>query len=170
MKCGMLLLIAIMGNGAFGLSSRLQQDYRTLTGVGMGDGVESTTRRSLISLVLPAIIVGSCFQGASAVDENVAVYKTGKTPNVPGQKPKDKGDVSGTKKDPRFLRSLSDCKSQCETTPATNGLARSKEDCLSDCQDICCTFAMNFKNYEGVLHFYYLINQLPNVFLYRYNI
>jgi hypothetical protein len=91
-------------------------------------------------------------------------------PNVPGQKPKDKGDVSGTKKDPRFLRSLSDCKSQCETTPATNGLARSKEDCLSDCQDICCTFAMNFKNYEGVLHFYYLINQLPNVFLYRYNI
>lgn len=79
MKCGMLLLIAIMGNEAFGLSSRLQQDYRTLTGVGMGDGVESTTRRSLISLVLPAIIVGSCFQGASAVDENVAVYKTGKT-------------------------------------------------------------------------------------------
>jgi len=38
------------------------------------------------------------------------IFLTGKSPKVPGQKPKDKSDVSGTRKDPKFLRSVSDCK------------------------------------------------------------
>ncbi len=71
------------------------------------------------------------------------IWLTGKMPRIPGQKTKDKSDVTGTKKDPNFLRSLSDCKNQCENmTGATNsnsGYAKGKDECLSDCQDICCT-------------------------------
>mmetsp|Transcript_55635 Transcript_55635/g.65016 ORF Transcript_55635/g.65016 Transcript_55635/m.65016 type:complete len:178 (+) Transcript_55635:53-586(+) len=66
-------------------------------------------------------------------------YLTGKAPKVPGEKEKDKSDTKGTKRDPSFLRSISDCKGKCESTNGPDGLARSKEDCLSDCQDICCT-------------------------------
>ncbi len=37
-------------------------------------------------------------------------YFTGKQPVVPGAKPREKGDVKGTKKDPQFLLSISQCK------------------------------------------------------------
>lgn len=67
------------------------------------------------------------------------IWKTGRAPQIPGQKPKDKGDVKGTKKDPSFLRSISDCKSKCENSYGPDGLSRSASECLSSCQDICCT-------------------------------
>lgn len=67
-----------------------------------------------------------------AAEASNTIYISGKTPKVPGAKPKDKNDLSGTKKDPNFLRSIADCKSQCESKGKT------KEDCLSECQDICC--------------------------------
>ena len=67
------------------------------------------------------------------------IWKTGRAPQIPGQKPKDKGDVKGTKKDPSFLRSISDCKTKCENSYGPDGLARSASECLSACQDICCT-------------------------------
>lgn len=76
---------------------------------------------------------------ANAAEKEPTIYKSGKAPIVPGQKPKDKNDVAGTRKDPNFLRSVSACKSQCEQTNGPDGYARSKEECLSDCQDICCT-------------------------------
>ena len=66
------------------------------------------------------------------------IWNTGKQPKVPGQKPKDKNDASGTRKDGNFLRSVADCKSQCENSTGPDGYSRSKEECLSDCQDICC--------------------------------
>eukprot|EP00591_Stephanopyxis_turris_P000949 CAMPEP_0195521056 /NCGR_PEP_ID=MMETSP0794_2-20130614/17864_1 /TAXON_ID=515487 /ORGANISM="Stephanopyxis turris, Strain CCMP 815" /LENGTH=164 /DNA_ID=CAMNT_0040650517 /DNA_START=179 /DNA_END=673 /DNA_ORIENTATION=- len=66
-------------------------------------------------------------------------WLTGKMPVIPGEKPRDPKDTKGTKKDPNFLRSISDCKSQCENTPGPDGYSRAKEDCLSDCQDICCS-------------------------------
>lgn len=72
-------------------------------------------------------------------DEKTAVYLTGKTPKVPGQKPRDKGDTSGTRKDPNFLRSIADCKNKCENTKGSDGYVKTKEECLSECQDICCT-------------------------------
>lgn len=78
-------------------------------------------------------------QQVMAADKEPTVYKSGKAPIVPGQKPKDKNDTSGTRKDPNFLRSISNCKSQCENSTGSDGYARSKEECLSDCQDICCT-------------------------------
>jgi hypothetical protein len=76
---------------------------------------------------------------AIASDKEPVIWKSGKAPIVPGQKPKDKNDVSGTRKDPNFLRSIATCKSQCEQSNGPDGFARSREECLSDCQDICCT-------------------------------
>jgi hypothetical protein len=76
---------------------------------------------------------------AAAEEQQATIWLTGKPPQVPGQKPKDKNDVKGTRKDPNFLRSIADCKNQCENSAGPDGLARSKEDCLSECQDICCT-------------------------------
>ncbi|KAL3776511.1 hypothetical protein ACHAWO_001034 [Cyclotella atomus] len=77
----------------------------------------------------------------SAADSNAGatIWKTGKAPEVPGQKPKDKSDTKGTRKDPNFLRSIADCKGKCENSPGPDGLARSSAECLSACQDICCT-------------------------------
>ncbi|GKY94118.1 hypothetical protein MPSEU_000377900 [Mayamaea pseudoterrestris] len=76
----------------------------------------------------------------AAISSNVpgTVWLTGKYPQIPGQKPHEKSDVKGTRRDPSFLRSISDCKSQCERNTGADGLARAKEDCLSECQDICC--------------------------------
>lgn len=78
-------------------------------------------------------------QEAIASDKDPIIWKSGKAPIVPGQKPKDKNDVSGTRKDPNFLRSIATCRSQCELSTSPDGFARSREECLSDCQDICCT-------------------------------
>jgi hypothetical protein len=88
-----------------------------------------------------------CLMGAAATVPAVAFaadstkYISGKTPQLPGVEVKKKadGDKKGTRKDPNFLRSISDCKSKCQLTPGSDGYSRSKEDCLSECQDICCT-------------------------------
>jgi hypothetical protein len=78
-------------------------------------------------------------EGTSQQRPDATIWITGKPPRVPGAKAKDKNDVSGTRKDPSFLRSISDCKNKCENSPAPDGLSKSKEECLSECQDICCT-------------------------------
>lgn len=91
-------------------------------------------------LTASALIMGP--STVHAADEKT-IYNSGKPPKVPGAKPKDKSDVSGTRKDPNFLRSIADCKSQCESK------GKPKEDCLSECQDICCT------TYEQVSRRYY---------------
>lgn len=74
---------------------------------------------------------------AASTDFQRTVYITGKPPIVPGQSSKsnnnNNNNTQGTRKDPNFLRSISDCKSQCELQGN-----KSKEDCLSECQDICC--------------------------------
>ena len=69
-------------------------------------------------------------------DSQRTIYMTGKPPILPGETSQGKGNSSntqGTRKDPGFLRSISDCKSQCELQGS-----KSKEECLSECQDICC--------------------------------
>ena len=100
------------------------------------DGMSSRrewTRNILTSLIATTPLV------ASAADSGDTIWKTGKSPQIPGQKPKDKSDTKGTRKDPSFLRSISDCKGKCEKSPGPDGLARSSTECLSACQDICCT-------------------------------
>lgn len=99
---------------------------------------------SLFSVAAPLVVLGSpgssCIAAAATEEEPAkTVYLSGKPPKIPGQKPKDKNDTTGTRKDPNFLRSISTCKSQCENGTGSDGYARSKEDCLSECQDICCT-------------------------------
>ena len=95
------------------------------------------------SMALATLLLPSSFAAAAATtDQQFTVYNTGKSPIVPGQAPKDKSDTKGTKRDPSFLRSISDCKAQCEQSNGPDGFARSKEECLELCQDICC------KSYE----------------------
>lgn len=89
----------------------------------------------IASVAAIPVVVGDA---SGAFGEDI-IWQTGKMPIIPGQKTKDKSDVSGTRKDPNFLRSLADCKSQCEKTSTPEGYAKPKEECLSDCQDICCT-------------------------------
>mmetsp|Transcript_5219 Transcript_5219/g.7865 ORF Transcript_5219/g.7865 Transcript_5219/m.7865 type:complete len:176 (+) Transcript_5219:145-672(+) len=95
---------------------------------------------SLVATGSVAILASSEPQQALAADAGGdTIWKTGKAPKVPGQKPKDKGDTKGTKKDPAFLRSISDCRSKCENSPGPDGLAKTSTECLAECQDICCT-------------------------------
>ena len=92
------------------------------------------TRNILTSIIATTPLV------ASAADSGDTIWKTGKSPQIPNQKPKDKSDsTKGTRKDPSFLRSISDCKGKCESSPGPDGLARSSTECLSACQDTCCT-------------------------------
>lgn len=100
------------------------------------DACESR-RRFLSAAAMQIILLGAAASPADAAE--TTTYKSGKAPIVPGQKPKDKSDVKGTRKDPDFLRSISDCKNQCQSSNGADGYARSKEDCLSECQDVCCT-------------------------------
>mmetsp|Transcript_539 Transcript_539/g.939 ORF Transcript_539/g.939 Transcript_539/m.939 type:complete len:166 (-) Transcript_539:818-1315(-) len=152
MKVGAAILILFSASispavQAFVVNSRLASGgppVVRLNAVGPNENDVSTTgRREMLGKLAGVFVVGIMkgSQPAVAADTAAAgrtIWNTGKSPIVPGQKPKDKGDVSGTRKDPGFLRALSDCKTQCEITPAADGYARSKEDCLSDCQDICC--------------------------------
>jgi len=112
------------------------QSVKTRTGSRLSalaaDECRDTSRRDLIGSML--LTTAAIPLSANAVEEKTQ-WITGKTPKIPGQKPKDPNDTRGTRKDPGFLRSISDCKSQCENA---NG-SKSKEDCLSECQDICCT-------------------------------
>eukprot|EP00985_Skeletonema_marinoi_P015444 scaffold7982_cov102-Skeletonema_marinoi.AAC.11 len=98
------------------------------------------SERAFASLITGAgsiATIASNPEQSNAADD--IIWKTGKSPQIPGQKPKEKGDVKGTKKDPNFLRSISDCKTKCETGYGPDGLSRSTSECLSSCQDICCT-------------------------------
>ena len=94
------------------------------------------TKRAFATLIATSSVSAA---GSASADSGDTIWKTGKAPIVPGQTPKDKSDTKGTRKDPAFLRSISDCKGKCEQTPGPDGLARASTECLSECQDICCT-------------------------------
>ena len=85
-----------------------------------------------------AILVGSLLSFgimdnafAAETKAPLLVYKSGKSPTGPNKNdPK-----QGTKKEPSFLRCVSNCKSDCQKPG--EGLA--KNDCVADCQDQCCS-------------------------------
>jgi hypothetical protein len=122
----------------------LPQSQQNTAAATTGGFACSQGRREVFTKTIAAVCCSTltCLpRPSSAATNNYVdgtVWLTGKYPQVPGQKPRDKSDVKGTRKDNNFLRSISDCKSQCERTSAADGLARPKEDCLSECQDICC--------------------------------
>ncbi|KAG7356399.1 hypothetical protein IV203_001085 [Nitzschia inconspicua] len=106
------------------------------------DEIFETRRR-----FLNAAAMNMCFFGAAApvalaastTESERTRYISGKAPQVPGAKPPDKNNLKGTRRDPDFLRSIADCRNQCQNSASgPDGLAKSKEDCLSECQDICC--------------------------------
>ena len=83
----------------------------------------SSSRRALFSKIASSTLFalgGSQVLLATNDDNNVAafaaedsgatIWKSGKQPIVPGKKPKDKNDTSGTRRDSEFLRSISNCK------------------------------------------------------------
>jgi len=121
----MLAASSSQENGELRLSSRRQFGAWALGGLLMACASQAVVAPTAAAAAAPAV--------------GVTIYKTGKAPIVPGQKPRDKGDTKGTRKDPAFLRSVSACKSQCEMGTGKDGYARPKEDCLAECQDICCT-------------------------------
>lgn len=97
------------------------------------------SRREAVTVLSSAIGVTGVlsFQpnvSLAADKDKPVIWKSGKAPIVPGQKPKDSNDVKGTRKDPDFLRSIATCKNQCENTLGSDGYAKTKEECLSDCQ------------------------------------
>jgi hypothetical protein len=68
---------------------------------------------------------------AAETKKPLLTYKSGKSPTAANpNNPKE-----GTKKEPSFLRCVSNCKSDCQKPG--EGLA--KNDCVSDCQDQCCS-------------------------------
>jgi hypothetical protein len=101
--------------------------------------IKAAVFATFLAALVPPVVGAADSRGDDEPQAAMTIWRTGKPPKVPGEKPRDKNDTSGSRKDPRFLRSISDCKSQCENSPGPDGYARAKGDCLSDCQDICCT-------------------------------
>lgn len=136
----------IMSSSIFGparkqvLSCELLHDTNGIMVEELPVGKEQSvvTRRAFWGAAVWNIGMVALAPSVLAATDGVTVYKSGKAPIVPGVPAKDKSDVKGTRKDPDFLRSVADCRSQCQNTPGSDGYARSKEDCLSECQDICC--------------------------------
>lgn len=122
----------------------MMNDKRTTKDLQNHNSIDETSRRrffckvgSVLAVMIPTVQPGHAIEKPKPDD---TIWMTGKMPMIPGQKPKDKNDVTGTRKDPNFLRSLSDCKNQCENmTGSNNGYAKEKDECFSECQDICCT-------------------------------
>mmetsp|Transcript_26440 Transcript_26440/g.57937 ORF Transcript_26440/g.57937 Transcript_26440/m.57937 type:complete len:203 (-) Transcript_26440:242-850(-) len=88
----------------------------------------------LAGVGVPAAIAG----GAESYPPGTK-YISGKKPLAPGETATKTDNTKGTRKDPDFLRSVADCRNQCQSGLGPDGFAKSKEDCLSECQDICCT-------------------------------
>ena len=138
----LLFIACLCGAHSFAPTSLPKRGPCTELRASQGDGLDS--RRQIFSKLGAFVAVGlasAVVDPATAADEasSSTIWLTGKAPKVPDQKPRDPKDTKGTRRDPSFLRSLSDCKAQCENFGGPEGFARTKEDCLSDCQDICCT-------------------------------
>ena len=73
--------------------------------------IELVGRRKTVQRILAGSLFGVISLSQLALAEEPSTYYyTGKQPVIPGTKPREKGDVKGSKKDPQFLLSLSQCK------------------------------------------------------------
>lgn len=150
MKIIALLYCALVGRAAKAFAPALvpcsQQELSTIQLQALeddqGEYSPLQSRRKMFQVLGTAacVLVGAPLHSqATESTAEKTIWLTGKPPKIPGQKPKDKNDVRGTRRDPNFLRSISDCKGKCENSLDSDGYAKSKEECLSECQDICCT-------------------------------
>eukprot|EP00956_Cyclotella_meneghiniana_P031337 scaffold81936_cov56-Cyclotella_meneghiniana.AAC.8 len=133
----LLVVLLLSTVSAFAPSHSNNRSHLTTTSCSLN--AMTPNRRDvlkLLTLSIPAAVMSSTPPATAAES---TIWKTGRAPEIPGQKPRDKSDTKGTRKDPNFLRSIADCKGKCENSPGPDGLARSSVECLSACQDICCT-------------------------------
>lgn len=70
---------------------------------------DTDSRRELMGKMASIILFGTAVNSANAADDKT-IWLSGKPPQIPGKKSKDPKDVAGSRKDPKFLRSISDCK------------------------------------------------------------
>ena len=83
-------------------------------------------------LIASPFLPGSIDFALAKENSEAKIFLSGKNPiATQGGDPK-----AGTKKDIKFLRCLSNCKSKCQLP--SEGLAEERVDCVQDCQDICC--------------------------------
>lgn len=94
---------------------------------GAGGAGAQTSRRALVRRVLAPAAASALLAPAGAPARE---WISGR---AQGNK---EGDVSGTKKDPKYLRCLNNCLPACIGGPS--GEQREKRDCLQSCQDECC--------------------------------
>lgn len=123
-------------------SSKEKEDLSDSSTAPSSSSLFESRRNMLAAAAMQICLLGgaaTAITPSPVIAAEPTLYKSGKAPVIPGQKPKDKNDLKGTRKDPDFLRSIADCKNQCQSTNGPDGLAKAKEDCLSECQDICCT-------------------------------
>ncbi|GMI61974.1 hypothetical protein ScalyP_jg8229 [Parmales sp. scaly parma] len=95
------------------------------------------SRRNFL-IVSNSIAASLSFPSLSGADSSPPkLFVSGKNPLG---KPKDPSETKGTRKDPGFLSSLSNCKNQCQSASnsVTLEISKSKMDCLQECQDVCC--------------------------------
>jgi hypothetical protein len=128
------LSFLLLGNG-FHVAKRNERGVATLLSA---QSTSSSRRQWFLQTASAILTVTGAAPSLAAVlnDSQRTIYITGKPPILPGESSQSKSNNSntqGTRKDPNFLRSISDCKSQCELQGT-----KSKEECLSECQDICC--------------------------------
>lgn len=100
-----------------------------LMAINSNDSEINSSRRDIIRKIATSFAIGSFTiletnvptsgESSAAYAADPTIWKTGKTPIVPGEKPKSKDDTSGTRKDPKFLRSISQCKVSVQLSPLT---------------------------------------------------
>eukprot|EP00903_Cladosiphon_okamuranus_P008372 g8050.t1 len=71
-------------------------------------------------------------KGAAAGEAGQKEWISGK-----GAQPKGSDDKTGTRKESKYLRCLSNCLADCQKP--TYGPEKDREECLQTCQDECCT-------------------------------
>ena len=134
-----ILVVLLLSSVAAFAPSNCNNPSHQNTICSLNHHATTPSRRDVLKLLTLSVPAAAIPSTPPATAAEPTIWKTGRTPEIPGQKPKDESDTKGTRKDPNFLRSIADCKGKCENSPGPDGLARSSVECLSACQDICCT-------------------------------
>lgn len=98
----------IMDQNISGEPQSKPSSLRSLSFIGRKSFILSTSSCFWSATLFPSLALSET-DGDQPVAPSTKYY-TGKQPVVPGGKPREKGDVKGTKKDPQFLLSISQCK------------------------------------------------------------
>ncbi|CEL93616.1 unnamed protein product [Vitrella brassicaformis CCMP3155] len=101
----------------------------------------NVSRRDAPLLPLISAIAAASWQLAVSISASAAEGGEGeKRLWISGKSTEPKKDPKareGTKRDPKFLKCLSQCLSECKK-PGSYGYSKSEDECLEDCRDECC--------------------------------